>query len=108
MKDLLFITENLLRGNEVVERFNRKSDNDFYIYRGIYEQDIALPKSIQKLIFYGILQSFTGNLDTGDVSYILLDKKDLNTKLVAIKSLDFNKSEFLPALREYRLSKLDI
>lgn len=113
IKDISFICEVLLRGHEIVE-----SNNEFYIYRGMYEQDIALPKSIKKLIIYDILQPFTGNLDTGDVSYILLDKKNLKSKLVDIKSLhvnnidneflNFNKSEFLPALREYQLSKLDI
>ncbi len=42
IKTFHLFVEVLLRGHEIVE-----SNNEFYIYRGMYEQDIALPKSIK-------------------------------------------------------------
>lgn len=101
MKDIIFIINNLFLHNEIIS-----TNNEFYIYMG-FQPDILLPPETLYFIYNHVLEPNSGNLETGDVSYILADNlKDKLEDLNFISKLD--KSYFLQAIRNLRLAKLEI
>lgn len=104
MNDILYIIDNLFINKEVIS-----SNDEYYLYMGLGKPDIKLPKETKYFVNYGILDYDTGNFETGDFSYRLRNKwcfKDRESIKVYIKEL--NREDFLPAIRSFKLSKLNI
>lgn len=112
--DIIFVINNLLIHNEIIQYSDRLSfdKNEYCLFMGLSKPDITLPKDIKFFIDYDILEPFSGNFESGEVSYMLASKSKIEEKIKWLQTKNYlknlNKNDFLPAIRDFKLSKLDI